>query len=418
MEKESNCLEYKETVTKSYLKTVSAFSNYRDGKIVFGVTDDYKIKPITDIKAFEEDIENQINDSIKPQPDYGFLENGDGTVSLIVYKGQNQPYLYNGKAYKRNDTSTIECDNLELRRLVLVGKCIDFDSLPCQQQNLSFSLLEEQLKSRIGLKNFSSDTLKTLELYSDEAGYNNAAYLLSDANTMPGIDVAVFGDNENVIKERYTLSGVSLIKQYFYSMNVFQRYYSYEVIEGALRQKKVLLPEEAFREAIANSLVHREYDVRANTKVSMHPDSIVITSPGGLPYGISEEQYLDGDFSVLRNPIVANVFHRLGIVEAFATGIKRIKSLYRDSFSQPSFIIKADSITVILPLLKESLDLSENEALLLNKMDKGVIYSRNLLETLSSLGKATLIRALNGLIGKGLITKKGKASNTVYLREK
>lgn len=418
MEKESNCLEYKETVAKSYLKTVSAFSNYRDGKIVFGITDDYKIKPITDIKAFKEDIENQINDSIKPQPDYGFLENGDGTVSLIVYKGQNQPYLYNGKAYKRNDTSTIECDNLELRRLVLVGKCIDFDSLPCQQQNLSFSLLEEQLKSRIGLKNFSSDTLKTLELYSDEGGYNNAAYLLSDANTMPGIDIAVFGDNENVIKERYTLSDVSLIKQYFSSMDVFQRYYSYEIIEGALRQKKVLLPEEAFREAIANSLVHREYDVRANTKVSMHPDSIVITSPGGLPYGISEEQYLDGDFSVLRNPIVANVFHRLGIVEAFATGIKRIKSLYRDSFSQPSFIIKADSITVILPLLKESLDLSENEALLLNKMDKGVIYSRNLLETLSSLGKATLIRALNGLIEKGLITKKGKASNTVYIREK
>ena len=418
MEKENKCLEYKESSTKNYLKTVSAFANYRTGRIVFGVTDDYKINPIWNSKFFKEDVENQINDSIKPQPEYSLSDNDDRTVTLTVYKGQNPPYLYHGKAYKRNDTSTIECDSLELRRLVLIGKGIDYEELASKEQNLSFTLLEKKLKETMRLQEFSLDTLRTLELYKDESGYNNAAMLLSDENGGPGLDIAVFGENENLIKERYTFAGMSLIAQYFSAIEVFERYYSYEVIEGALRKRKVLLPEEAFREAIANAIIHRSYDVKGNAKISMFPDHILVCSPGGLPYGISEEQYIDGDFSVLRNPIIAHVFHRLRIVEAFATGIGRIKSLYANSYSRPSFAIKEDSVGVALPLLKKEADLSPNERMILSKMHVDDAYSRAELERLMPLGKASMIRAINGLLEKGVLVKKGRSSKTFYIREK
>ena len=57
----------------------------------------------------------------------------------------------------------------------------------------------------------------------------------------------------------------------------------------------------------------------------MYEDRIEINSPGGLPEGIPTDEYLYGNISVLRNPIIAGVFYRLDIIEKFGTGITRIK---------------------------------------------------------------------------------------------
>ena len=81
-----------------------------------------------------------------PRPSFSLNVNNDSTISLIVEQGFDKPYLYNGKAYRRSDTSTVEVDKLELRRLILEGKNIDFDKLPCNIKSLSFVRLEELLK--------------------------------------------------------------------------------------------------------------------------------------------------------------------------------------------------------------------------------------------------------------------------------
>ena len=49
--------------------------------------------------------------------------------------------------------------------------------------------------------------------------------------------------------------------------------------------------------------------------MSLFPDRVEVSSPGGLPAGLSEEEYLAGRVSVLRNPILADVFFRLGLIE-------------------------------------------------------------------------------------------------------
>lgn len=82
-----------------------------------------------------------------------------------------------------------------------------------------------------------------------------------------------------------------------------------------------ILAAYEFREVVANALVHRLRDVKVHTKICMFDDRIEIIFPGGLPTGISEQEYLSGRISVLRNPIIANVFYRLKIVEIFGTGI-------------------------------------------------------------------------------------------------
>ena len=80
-----------------------------------------------------------------------------------------------------------------------------------------------------------------------------------------------------------------------------------------------LIPEAAFREAVANALVHRNWDIRAHVRIAMYSDRIEVKSPGGLPSGITKEEYMNGDISCLRNPILGNVFFRLHYIEMFGT---------------------------------------------------------------------------------------------------
>lgn len=84
------------------------------------------------------------------------------------------------------------------------------------------------------------------------------------------------------------------------TLEVFQDYYQYEEIQGSDRKKVEKIPEAAFREAIANALIHRVWDVESQIKVSMFDDRIEIISPGGLPSGITEDEYLSGKLSVLK----------------------------------------------------------------------------------------------------------------------
>ena len=145
--RETRILEFKETISNTFLKTVSAFSNYNGGTILFGVDDDGNVKGLSDVKQACLDIENKINDSISPQPNYTLeIQNNDQMIKLTIKRGLQKPYLYKSKAYKRNDTVTIEVDTLEFSRLVLEGKNISFEELPCKDQELSFEILHCKLK--------------------------------------------------------------------------------------------------------------------------------------------------------------------------------------------------------------------------------------------------------------------------------
>lgn len=73
---------------------------------------------------------------------------------LIVEEENNKPYLYNSKAYKRNDTSTIEVDSFELTRLVLEGKKMNYEDLFSNQQDLNFNYLEKKLRESIHIETF------------------------------------------------------------------------------------------------------------------------------------------------------------------------------------------------------------------------------------------------------------------------
>ena len=413
--KEHRELEFKESITNTFLKTVSAFANYGSGKIIFGISDDGRYVGIENTKQACLDIENKINDAIKPLPKYTIdIDDNTKLITLIVEKGKDTPYLYKGKAYIRNDSSTIEVGQIELKRLTMQGMNTTFDRIPSYEQELSFHILEEECQKKLGIEQLTRDNLITLGLLDKNIGYTNAGALLADTNDFYGIDIARFGATIDIILNRYTFERQSILKTYQEAVRVYRENYQYDEIQGIERVVVETIPEKAFREAIANALIHRTWDVFAHIRVAMYDDRIEITSPGGLLEQLSKEDYLYKEVSMLRNPVIGNVFFRLHLIEQFGTGVQRIIASYKHCKRQPVFDISENFIKIILPVvIQDTIRMSPSAQRIYEALQDGELSSSELAR-LTGYGKRNILEAVKELIAGGYVIKTGSGPKTKY----
>ena len=132
-----------------------AFANYESGRILFGVTDNLQRKGVENPEEVILKLENQITDNIRPRPDFRFQIDTDNVVILEVRKGVETPYCYQGKAYKRNDSSTVEVSSIEYKNLVLRGMNTSFTDIPALKKDLTFKAFEELFSQRYDQHHFT-----------------------------------------------------------------------------------------------------------------------------------------------------------------------------------------------------------------------------------------------------------------------
>ncbi len=413
--RESTELEFKEEISKTFLKTVSAFANYGTGKIMFGVTDKGEYKGIPNPVQACLDIENTINDSIDPQPDYTLeVDEATNVIVLTVQKGEDTPYIYKGKAYRRHDSATIPVDRVAFRRLCMEGINTTFDALTSQEQTLTFSTFERYCQEEMGISKLSEDLLITLDLYDRKDGYTNAAALLADKNQFTGVDIAIFGETENIILNRYQYEYESILRQHEESLKVFAQYYEYEEIRGFYREHIERIPKTAFREAVANALVHRDWDSQRHIQISMYDEYIRIISPGTLPPSMTERDYLEASISELKNPIIGDVFFRLNLIERYGTGVQRIIRSYANSKSKPTFTITANSIEIILPVLRNTLKgVSDDGVHVYEMIAKGYNTTKKLVER-TAYSKSKVLKHIRELLDTQYIDQIGQGRGVYY----
>lgn len=433
---ETRTMEFKREYSRTILKTVSAFANYYDGQIIFGIDDFLKVIGVEDPLSLKLTIENAINDNITPKPYFEITDDiieNKNVLILKIFSGENTPYVFNGKAYRRLDTSTVAVDKNEYENLILRGRNLSYDSLTFDEGKLEFQYFHNIIRDRLDIGALTADIMKTLELMSNKK-FNIAAALLSDKNPILNSRISLirFEDEYKLnINDRLYLKNISIIDQYDKSMDFFKKHINIkEVIDGAYRKTIEEVPIVAFREALANAIVHRDYMIDSDIRVEFFDDRIEIISPGGLPPGITEEEYLDGRISIPRNKIIANVFLRLGIIERLATGIRRIKGYYKLYDVSPTFQISPNSIKVILPkvisnntMIKENEvnwmnermnELNDVEIVLLNQFKYKHTLTRKEVEETIGLKKTQTVQILNDLIHKGLIIRAGRGKDTIY----
>jgi len=150
------------------------------------------------------------------------------------------------------------------------------------------------------------------------------------------VTCALFKGKEKVdVLDRKDFNG-DLVSNVDNAMTFLERHISvrYE-FDGSPQRKEIpSVPFEALREAVVNALIHRNYfEKGANVMVEIFSDRIEISSPGGLVKGLKEEDF--GTKSILRNPILADLFHRINYIERMGTGINRMQKFMKDAGKPP-----------------------------------------------------------------------------------
>lgn len=240
--------------------------------------------------------------------------------------------------------------------------------------------------------------------------------------------IAYKGENVVHIKDRQRLEKVSVLKQFDVCMDFYKKHINVsEMITGPYRKTVEEIPLVAYREAIANAIVHRDYSRNVDMRIEVFSNRVEVVSPGGLPIGITENEYLEGRVSIPRNRVLADVFLRLKIIEKLATGIRRIKEYYQDYEVKPEFEINDNSIVVILPKVNQSKEnslhcdinekyqLNEHEKRIYQLLEKKGSLRRSEIEADLALKKSQTIDLINHLRSLNILSQIGRGRSTKYI---
>lgn len=178
-------------------------------------------------------------------------------------------------------------------------------------------------------------------------------------------------------------------------------------------------PSAALREALANAVAHHDYALSGPTLVSVMPSRVEIVTLGGLVPGISYED-LSANISLPRNKLLASVLYRLGIIEAWGTGIGRMRAAYEGQREAVEIAVTPNTFSVALAnrnAAKEvggATGLTSEEVLVARAIAEGETM-RSAIQKAVGFSQTKTINLLNSLIEKGIVVREGGTRNLRYL---
>ena len=324
-------VEFKETVS-NLDKEIVAFANTIGGRIFIGINDNNKVIGAT----LTNRLKSQIMDVARncdPPIDIA-LEYVDKVIIISIPESLNKPHKCSSGFYLRKEATSQKMSQKEIVDFILSLGKKSFDSLPNQQfklKDISPDLVERYLQ-KAGVSNTISLAEKLFNLgVADERGaVNNAGILFFCENPKKYFIQAYvtcaryLGTAKVKVLDRKDFEG-DLVSQIDESIKFVQRNTRLEYEIKEIRRKEIPeYPTDAIREAIINALMHRDYVERgSNVQVDIFDDRIEISNVGGLIKPLTKEKL--GMLAVRRNPLIADLLHRIDYVEKMGTGLKRIK---------------------------------------------------------------------------------------------
>ncbi|MBI1968657.1 putative DNA binding domain-containing protein, partial [Candidatus Woesearchaeota archaeon] len=293
-------LEFKERDSSDLGKEICAFANAAGGKILLGVSDNGEIKGTNVTNRLKSQIVD-IARNFNPKLEISVEEIG-GVLIIDVPEGKNKPYSVNGKFFMRYGPNSQQLERDEIREFFFKEGLILWD----EKTNKDFDLEKDLNKKAFG--NFTSlanlspvlgrkELLQNLSLLSDSHLKNAGVLLFAKDVTKfflkatitcvlyEGTDKVNIIDKKDFTKDLY--SNYQDVLDYLKSKLNTQI-----IITGGPHQKKLELPEKALREAFANAIGNRDYNVQgAKILVEISLDRVEITNPGGLVKGLKKEDF-------------------------------------------------------------------------------------------------------------------------------
>ncbi len=353
----------------SWVKSVSSFANTDGGVLIFGVSEYDVLIGLDDYNSDEEHIREMIKTVLDPTPYYDlvhFSEYDKDFISVHVARGEDTPYyVLKGEcrtAYVRIGYESIPATRFRIQDLVLEGLNISYDTLISGTPKVfsSFDDFSGAYYKRTG------SPLRDVDLYSfglmDKSDrLTNAGELVADGYTVEHSKIICtrkknFDEGEHIEGLYHKEYGGSLT--YLLDRAVdFIRLHTKKMWRKGIDPKTnhPEYPEKSVEEALVNALVHRDYRVTDDEiHIDIYDDRMEIYSPGGLPYySLIQKENIYEMSSIRRNPILADIFARMNLMERRGNGLSNIVEAYKSEEyytedKKPKFESTLTSFLVVL----------------------------------------------------------------------
>jgi predicted HTH transcriptional regulator len=426
---EGKTLEFKRDASSpdGLLRTVIAFANTAGGSLVFGVEDRTKhVRGVAEPLDLEERLASLISDSISPKlvPEIEIIPWRRGHVLAVqVHASPIRPhhlrregvergtYVRVGSTNRKADRELVE----ELRRFAR-GEAFDEQVLPgVHSEAIDFIAASNSFADTRKLRRADLNTLRLVALHQGQSTATVGGVLLFgiererhfpdawiQAGRFQGRDKSRIADRAEI--HELPLAAVN-------AAIAFVEKHSLRAAEiGIVRRRdRWNIPPLAVREAVINAIVHADYSQRgAPIRIAIFDDRLEVENPGLLPFGLTVEDLPHG-VSRLRNRVIGRVFHELGLIEQWGSGIQRMATACRDAGLAPPVLEEIGTrfrVTIrTTPIDEPSVNAKERAILALLADGDGRVTS-DIAKQIGLTSRATRTR-LAGMVARGLIREVG-----------
>lgn len=433
---ESQNIEYKTVWKDEYLKWICGFANAQGGTIFIGKDDNGNVIGVNNAKKLLEELPNKITTVLGIVADVNLHETVMGDYIEIVVEPQLNPVSCKGEYHYRSGSTKQELKGAALDQFLLGKQGKHWDGVPVPNVTI------EDLKTET-FDFFRKKGIKSNRLNDDVLNDSNELLLanlkLTDANYLKRAALLLFHpDPEKFVTNAYIKIGYfesdsdlryqdevhgNLFEQVEKTMDLLFTKYIKALIsyEGIYRVETFEYPKEAIREALHNAVAHKDYSGATPIQISVYKDKIMIWNYGKLPENWTIDTLQKKHSSVPHNPDISNAFFRIGYIEAWGRGIRKMnEQCAAAGLPQPLYYYESSGFWVVFrkdtlneeDLRANGLNERQIKAVLFVK-EKGRITNKEY-QVINETNRRTALRDLDDLCKQGILERMGELKSTYY----
>lgn len=433
--RESEIVEFKKSTTQlkeAVISLCAMLNKHEGGTVYFGIKDDGSVCGQELGKKTTSDISHEIRNNLKPLPvvSINIVEIEEKEIIEIKASGDDTPYSAYGRYYTRVDDADVYMDS---RQLCKFFESKDKTYSKWEEEITDFGIEyvnEELLIQYIRDANDSGrlnyiyrnplEALNKLNLISDEGYLNNAGYYLFGNDGPITLKEVIYPtDERDSFTDLKQFKG-NILECINEAMKYIQNniHYSAEIV-GTKRIETPEIPVKAIREIVVNSFAHCRYQKGDFNEITITKSKLRIYNPGNILNDVSPIDFANGKIgSKIRNPLIATVLFKNGMIDAFGTGFDRTFKVCAQNGTEYEYQNDEFGFTFIF---KRNDRIEKNEKIndkkndKISKLDSELIQliSKNAYVTIPELAdligksEATIHRHLNVLVEKNFVERVG-----------
>lgn len=434
---ESQNIEYKTIWKDEYLKWICGFANAQGGTIFIGKDDNGSVVGVNNAKKLLEDLPNKITTVLGIVAEVNLHETEQGDYIEIVVEPQPNPVSCKGEYHYRSGSTKQELKGAALDKFLLGKQGKHWDGVPVPHVTVT-DLKQETFdffrKKGVKSNRISEDVLTD----SNELLLNNLK--LTDGDYLKRAAVLLFHpDPEKFVTNAYVKIGFfesdsdlrfqdevhgNLFEQVEKTMELLFTKYIKAMIsyDDIYRIETFEYPKEAIREALLNAIAHKDYTGATPIQISVYKDKIMIWNYGELPENWTIDTLQKKHSSIPHNPDISNAFFRIGYIEAWGRGIRKMnEQCAAAGLPQPLYYYESSGFWVVFrkdlfneeDLQAKGLNPRQIKAVMYVK-EKGKITNKEYQE-INQVSKRTANTDLSELVHKyNIFQPKGASVNICY----